>query len=122
MTSTVGGFVLKGILLDGSSRESCLDLRLRMMKHTRTCTQMKIINANDSAAADAIMLPSVVSRSDIVGVAIVVPFEGLVVAIAVGRFVVEFVAIVEFFIWVCVDKERLMKCCLQLYCDQILLE
>ena len=31
-----------------------------------------------------------------------VPLEGSVVAIAVGRFVLEFVAIVEFLIWVCV--------------------
>ena len=34
-----------------------------------------------------------------------VPFEGSLVAIAVGRFapsVLEFVAIVEFLIWVCV--------------------
>ena len=103
MTSTVGKFVLKDTLLGCFSHETCLDLRLQMMKHTRTQTKV-IINANDSA--DAIMVTSVVWRSDIVGAAIVVPFEGSVVALAVGRFapsVLEVVAIVEeCLIWVCV--------------------
>ena len=104
MISTVGEFVLKGILLGCSSRESCLDLQLRMTKHTRTHSTVIIIINNDTVSADAIiMLPS---RSDIVGAGIVVPLRAqLYIAIAVGRFapsVLEFVAIVEFFIRVCV--------------------
>ena len=51
-------------------------------------------------------ITTIVRWSDIVGAPIVVPFEGSVVAIAVGRFapsVLEFVAIVEeFLMWVCV--------------------
>ena len=106
----MGKFVLRCILFDCSSNETCSDLWLRMMRHTKIQTTVIIIiviittttiNANDSA--DVIMPPS---WSEIVGEGIVVPFEGSVVAIAVGRFapsVLEFVAIVEeFLMWVCV--------------------
>ena len=98
----MGKFV-KGIL-NCSTHETFSDLRLRMMRTQTTVIIIIIItNANnDSAAANAIMMSL---WSDIVGGGIVVPFEGSVVAIAVGKFapsVLEFVAIIEeFLMWVC---------------------
>ena len=110
MTSTVGEFVPKGIILDCSSLETCLDLHLRMLSHTRTLQtkhtethspMIIIIIIIITITVDATMLPS---WSEIVGAVIVVPFEGSVVAIAVGRFaaismsVLEFVATVDKFL------------------------
>ena len=79
-----------------------------MMKHTRiqmTGIIIIIIIINTTNAINCAIVIMLPSWSDIVGVAIVVPFEGSIVAIAVGRFapsVMEFVAIIEFLIWVCV--------------------
>ena len=52
------------------------------------------------------IVKKIINTAVIIGAVIVVPFEGSVIAIAVGRFapsVLEFVAIVEeFLMWVCV--------------------